>query len=90
MNSYQLIAQLLPELEAYGAICPEGEETDLASFSAFLSERVRYRADRLPGGQEVPKTEQDEVLLEAAMAREISHLFRYMRGYFRKALRSNK
>ena len=24
------------------------------------------------------------------MAREISHLFRYMRGYFRKALRSNK
>jgi len=44
----------------------------------------------LPGGQEVPKTEQDEVLLEAAMAREISHLFRYMRGYFRKALRSNK
>lgn len=90
MNSYQLIAQLLPELEAYGAICPEGEEADLASFSAFLSERVRYRADRLPGGQEVPKTEQDEVLLEAAMAREISHLFRYMRGYFRKALRSNK
>ena len=66
MNSYQLIAQLLPELEAYGAICPEGEEADLASFSAFLSERVRYRADRLPGGQEVPKTEQDEVHLEAA------------------------
>ena len=90
MNSYQLIAQLLPELEAYGAICPEGEETDLASFAAFLSERVRYRADNLPEGQEFPRTEQDEVLLEVAMAREISHLYRYMRGYFRKALRSNK
>ncbi len=86
MNRYDLLARLLPEISAFEELTEQKESCSLAEFAAFLTERAKHEklSEHHPSSVEVRAT-----TIDALVAQDLSFLFRYMRGYFKKALKKS-
>ncbi|WP_025842287.1 MarR family winged helix-turn-helix transcriptional regulator [Porphyromonas gingivicanis] len=86
MRPYELLEKLLPEINAFEELYAERESCSMEDFAAFLSERAKTERHT----EDLPFTVNARgSSIEAIIAQDLSFLFRYMRGYFKKALRGS-
>lgn len=86
MKTYKLLSDLLPVIKGYEDLYPERECYDLKDFAAFLVEYAREQ-EHDPEPQRAMHPAPNAI--DAIIAQDLSYLFRYMRWYFKKALRDS-
>lgn len=86
MKPYELLERLLPEINAFEQLYADRDTCSLDDFAAFLSERAKKEnlAEEYSFGVTARGT-----TIDALIAQDLSFLFRYLRGYFKKALRGS-